>query len=283
MIGRIALAAGALALWTAQPVPSAAEVSARAAAWLADYEARLSALVAEEDYTQKIAMLTVGTAPLRPGETRRLVSDFMLVRLKDDEPWMPFRDVISVDGKPVRDRDARLERLFLRADAETLRHAAEISAESARYNLGRLRRTVNVPVLALEYLRPANAARCRFEGPHRDRLDGEEAWKIEFKERTDGRTVIRDGRNDRNVPAAGTFWIRASDAAVLRTVVKVGNAVTHSEIDVRYCETPAVPVPVPCRMSEQYWTRGEQISGTATYTNIRKFTVTTSESIKDRP
>ena len=218
---------------------------------------------------------------IAPGQTRRLVSDFMLVRLKEDEPWTPFRDVITVDGKPVRDRDARLERLFLQANAEAVRNAARISDEGARYNLGRLRRTVNVPVLALEFLRPRNAARCRFQEPRRERIDGEDAWKIEFKEQDNGTTLVRDGRNDQNVPAAGTFWIRASDGAVMRTIVRIGNAITNSEIDVRYCGAAPLPVLVPCRMAEKYYNRGEQITGVATYSNVRQFTVTTSESIKD--
>lgn len=280
MTSRTALAAWAIALWTA-PQPAADAVVVQASAYLARYDAALSALVAEEDYTQKLLLRSSGPAVIAPGQTRRLVSDFMLVRLKEDEAWTPFRDVISVDGKPVRDRDARLERLFLQANAEAVRNAARITDEGARYNLGRLRRTVNVPVLALEFLRPRNAARCRFQEPHRERIDGEDAWKVDFKEQDNGTTLVRDGRNDRNVPAAGTFWIRASDGAVMRTIVRIGNAITNSEIDVRYCSVAPLPVLVPCRMAEKYYDRGEQITGVATYSNVRQFTVTTSESIKD--
>lgn len=281
MTSKAALAAWALALWTAPQPPAADAIIAQASGYLARYDAALSALVAEEEYTQKLLVRSAGPTVISPGQTRRLVSDFMLVRFKDGEPWTPFRDVLSVDGKPVRDRDARLERLFLQPGAEAAKNAARISDEGARYNLGRLRRTVNVPVLALEFLRPVNAARCRFQQPHRERLDGEDAWRIDFKEQDKGTTLIRDGRNDKNVPAAGTFWVRASDGAVLRTIVKMGNAITNSEIDVRYCAAASLSVLVPCRMSEKYYNRGEQITGVASYSNVRQFTVTTSESIKD--
>jgi hypothetical protein len=281
MTTSLALVACAIALRAAQPSPSAEAVVAQASAYLAQYEAALGALVAEEDYTQKLSPRIAGRNIVEPGQTRHLVSDFMLVRLKSEEPWTPFRDVISVDGKPVRDRDARLERLFLQPGAEAVQSAAKISDETARYNLGRFHRTVNVPVLALEFLRPGNAARCKFQGPHRERLDDEEVWKIDFKEQNSGRTLIRDGRNDKNVPASGTFWIRVSDGAVLRTTIKMGNQMTNSDIGVRYCAAATLPVLVPCRMSEKYSTRGEQITGVATYANVRQFKVITSESIKD--
>ena len=265
-----------------QASPPAGDVIARASAYLAEYESSLGSLVAEEDYTQQLTFRT-SSPGVPPRQTRRLVSDFLLVRVKTDEPWVPYRDVMSVDGKPVRDRDARLERLFLRPDAEALKSAARIADESARYNLGRFRRTVNVPVLALEFLRPSNAARCRFQSPHRERIDGEETWKMDFKEQNAGESVIRDSRNGRNVPASGTFWIRASDGAVLRSTVKIGNANISSEMDVRYCAVPSVSVLVPCRMSEKYYSRSEEITGVATYAHVRQFKVTTSESIKDRP
>src|SRR4051794_15194683 len=109
MTSKAALAACVLALWTLPQVPASPDVVvSRASAYLARYEAALSALVAEEEYTQKLAVRSIGPAVVGAGQTRRLISDFMLVKLTSDEPWTPFRDVISVDGKPVRDRDARL-------------------------------------------------------------------------------------------------------------------------------------------------------------------------------
>lgn len=283
MTSRTALAACALALWAAPQSPPAADAAiARAGAYLVEYEAALGGLVAEEEYTQQLSYRTPSPQMVVPRQTRRLKSDFMLVKFSAEEAWIPFRDVVEVDGKPVRDRDARLERLFLTANAEARRNAGVITAEAARYNLGRFSRTINVPVLALEYLRPANAARCRFDAPRRERVDGEDAWKIDFKEQDSGPTVIRDSRNGGNVPASGTFWIRASDAAVLRTLVKLGNRLINSNIEVRYCASPSVPVLVPCRMSEKYYNRNEEITGVASYANIRQFKVTTTEAIKDQ-
>ena len=127
----------------------------------------------------------------------------MLVKFTQDEPWIPFRDVISVDGKPVGDRDARLEQLFLKPGAEARQNAKRVTDERARYNLGTMYRNVNVPVFGLEYLRAENAAHCRFGNPRRETVDGQAAWKIDYRE-LDGPTVITDARGGGNVAANGT-------------------------------------------------------------------------------
>lgn len=268
----ILLATGAL-----QAVPPSADtIVAKASAYVAQYEAALGGLVAEEDYTQQRSSRTMSASPR---QTRRLKSDFMLVKFTQDEPWIPFRDVISVDGNPVGDREARLEQLFLKPGAESRANASRVTNEGARYNLGSMYRNINVPVLGLEYLREANAARCRFTSPHRETVDDQAAWKIDYRE-LDGPTVIHDGRNGGNVPARGTVWIRESDGAVMRTILRTANRISDVEIDVKYCQAPSIAVLVPCRMSEHYNVRSEQVTGTATYTNIRQFRVTTTETIK---
>lgn len=268
----ILLATGAL-----QAVPPSADtIVAKASAYVAQYEAALGGLVAEEDYTQQRSSRTMSASPR---QTRRLKSDFMLVKFTQDEPWIPFRDVISVDGNPVGDREARLEQLFLKPGAESRANASRVTNEGARYNLGSMYRNINVPVLGLEYLREANAARCRFTSPHRETVDDQAAWKIDYRE-LDGPTVIHDGRNGGNVPARGTVWIRESDGAVMRTILRTANRISDVEIDVKSCQAPSIAVLVPCRMSEHYNVRSEQVTGTATYTNIRQFRVTTTETIK---
>jgi hypothetical protein len=251
-------------------------VVVKAASYVESYEARLGGLVAEENYSQHL-LRDGQRAPA--GQKRRLKSDFMLVKFGTDEPFTPYRDVIEVDGAPVADRTTRLEQLFLQPGTEARTSAARITNESARYNLGRFQRNINVPTLALEYLKPANIARCRFQTPRPEQIGYDDARKVDFKEAA-GPTVIRDSRNGADVPATGTFWIRDLDGAVLRTVIKIGGRLIQSEIDVRYCEAPKIEVLVPCRMLEHIKGRGETVEGTATYANIRQFTVTTSETIK---
>ena len=74
-----------------------------------------------------------------------LRSDFLLVKI-DNRRWLPFRDVFERDGRPVRDRQDRLTKLFLGgATNSALVQAEKIMNESARYNIGNGTRTINVP------------------------------------------------------------------------------------------------------------------------------------------
>ena len=257
----------ALHAWAQAAAPDSGAVVAMASAYVAGYESTLGGIVAQEEYRQDLPQLT-----------RRLKSDFMLVRFTDDGRWIPFRDVMEVDGKPVGDRQTRLEQLFLSADPRARDNAARISRESARYNLGRHYRNTNQPLIGLEYLRPGIVARSRFEKPRRETVDGVEAWKVDFDEGSRN-TVIHDG-DGRPLPATGTVWIRATDGAVLRTIVRVETRWVTTSIDVTYCAAPSIPVLLPCRMAETFRTTGERITSVATYTNIRQFKVSTTESIK---
>jgi hypothetical protein len=89
---------------------------------------------------------------------RVLRSDYALTRAFDKDAWVGYRDTFEVDGRPVRDREDRLQRL-LSSDAPA--SAARIASESARFNLGNsiVTRNVNVPTLVLEMLQPRNQDR----------------------------------------------------------------------------------------------------------------------------
>ena len=67
---------------------------------------------------------------------RILQSEFLFTRLPNGAPWTGFRDTVTVDGHPVRDRDAGLQQLVADGSDGALEQAARIVAENARYNLG---------------------------------------------------------------------------------------------------------------------------------------------------
>lgn len=247
--------------------PSIDAIVAKASAYVARYESELGGLVAQEDYQQDLPQLR-----------RRLKSDFLLVKFSADGPWIPFRDVIEVDGKPLGDRDKRLETLFLSADPNARDNAERITRESARYNIGRYYRTTNVPLIGLFYLQPDHVARSRFHDARTDTFDGSEVWKIQYSEQAVA-TVVHDGRGG-NLPAAGTIWIRQTDGAVLQTIVRLETPSLRSIITVRFCAADGIPMLVPCRMEEDLIVPREHLKSVATYSNVRQFKVATSESIK---
>src|SRR6476646_8249296 len=163
-----AIAAGAAHLRAADPVTL--EGLLNRAAWYLDYFVdRFENVVAEEQYAQNAASPLptyspftgrggVAQPPSAAESTRArhrdLRSDFLLVKSPDTEALVPFRDVIEVDGVPVRDREARLAKLFLsnRPGGSIMEQAERIGAEGARYNLGNMRSTLGNPVLGLGVL-----------------------------------------------------------------------------------------------------------------------------------
>ena len=50
--------------------------------------------------------------------------------------YVQFRDVFDADGLPVRIGSERLLKVFLTPSASTTKQAAQIMAQSARYNIG---------------------------------------------------------------------------------------------------------------------------------------------------
>ena len=117
----------------------------KAGDYVADYERTFVGVVAEETYRQQVRIPGGPTcADFRPKPTvqrRDLKSDVLLVRAPAGDRWIQFRDVFEVDGKPVRDRDERLTKLFLQPSADAARQVQDIAAASARYNIGGVNRT----------------------------------------------------------------------------------------------------------------------------------------------
>src|SRR4029078_11724559 len=172
------------------------------AAWYLDYFVdECENVVAEETYIQDSSTMLPSFSPMPGGRGgafppppspsdaararhRDLRSDFLLVKSPATEALVPFRDVLEVDGVPVRDREARLAKLFLsnRPGGSIMEQAERIGAEGARYNLGNMRRTLRNTVLGLGVLQRSYQQRFRFSLGKDDRAAGPSSAVIEFRE-----------------------------------------------------------------------------------------------------
>jgi len=272
-----------IAALTALPAgqPDLRVVMARAGAYVAKYQQDFSLLVADERYVQEIADATKGPAngaPRTPGgagaatETRVLVSEFALVRVEDADRtlWLAFRDVVEVDGRAVRDRQERLRRLFLAPPADALAQARAIAFESARYNIGDMVRTVNVPTLALEFLETAAQKRSRFRNTAEETVEGLLAWVVSFEERARP-TRIRTTRAQ-DVKTKGLAWIDPGTGRILKSELDPQlQRGLRARITTIYAPDERLQMWVPARMTERYETESRTITGEATYTNFRRF------------
>jgi len=254
-----------------------------------EYGKELSSIVSEETYTQEASgpspALRQGvtldgrisiTAPNTAAKTTRtLVSDFLQVRIPGFEGWLPFRDVFQVDGQPVRDRQDRLMKLFVESSPErALQSAQAVVLESARYNLGGVRREVNVPTLPLWFLEPQNTRRFNFRKVGEETLSGRRVVVVEYTEIVHP-TFIKTP-NGEDVVASGRVWAEPTTGRVHRTLLTASIAT----ITVNYASRPELPgLWLPVTMEEEYSRGATLIKGKATYAKFRQFQVSTSEQI----
>jgi len=274
----------ALAARPSGQAPELKDVLKSAAAYVERFHQQLSQIVSEETYVQTVVNTSWSTDSMLLLPARTLRSDLILVRSAAEQRFVELRDVFEVDGQPVRDRQARLERLLGANSRAAGSQIAAIIQESARYNVGDIQRNVNTPLLALMFLQDDNQRRFTFthltrdtpvftESRDRELNDAPvfrvstEMWTIEYQERTKA-TVIRTPSGG-NLPARGRFWIDPSTGAVLISEMIVDGAGVIATVTVSYQSEPLMGLLVPIEMRESYVGRGERITGHAVYGKFR--------------
>jgi hypothetical protein len=256
-------------------------VVARVSQYAWDYGRELSSIVSEETYKQEVRgdidqKQAANAPPDSSARARTLVSDYLLVKVPGMDGWLPFRDVFEVDGKQVRDREDRLVKLFLQAPspAVAVERANQVFRESARYNIGPVLRTLNVPTLPLWFLEPGNVRRFAFRKVDEAKFEGRTGWVLEFSESVRPTFVKTSAGSD--VPVLGRVWVDPINGQIFQTRISALSAT----ITVKYAQRPGVPgLWLPESMEEHYVAGRSEISATATYANYRRFQVQTSEQV----
>jgi hypothetical protein len=247
----------------AASTPSQKTVMARAGAFVAGYTDELPRLVATETLTQDL------TPP--PGQTfdqtrRRSVAEFAWVTLAGESEALGFRDVIEVNGNPIGSERARLVDLVHGPGGGTWPQARAIIEQSARHNLVPGARNFNLPTVAVFFLHPDRQA--RFSWKRRSASDAP-VWQLEFRERRVP-TFIRQG-DGRPIVSRGRVWIEVATGAILRTELELEfNDVAYA-LTTRFERVAAMDLVLPTRLDERYTTPDEVVTGTATYSNYRRF------------
>jgi len=276
----------------------------RARRYVVDYGAELSLVIGVERYRQWVRNSDTPQMASDTGDrpqTRETLAEFALIRVQDD--WLGYRDVFQVDGKPVANRQDRLQRLFVQSPGTAVEMGRKIADESARYNVGGLRRNFNIPTMALFFLHPTNASRFQFELAATDLLDGVRVARVRYRETLEP-TIIRTATG-KNLPVSGTFWIEPATGRVLKTALEVtsearvntvptaidrysapppltdGRIETFSRVTTSYRVEERLGLLVPTEMVEEYQgvtaIRGSgvdritRINCRATYSDFKRF------------
>lgn len=270
----LAMAAGSASV-LAGAAQSSPTLLDRVQAFAERYQREAPSLVGEEHYRQNLTP-TRGTP-----RHREMTSELVMVRLPGSAGWVSLRDVQVVDKRRLHDREERLLKLLQSPQADALAQASELARESARFNLGRLTRTINVPDVAIPYLLPQHAGRMQFDGPRSGTIDGAAAAMFRFRE-VRGPSIVRDPRGA-DLLAEGRVWADVESGAIVRTELTLRHQDSIGTNVVDFRVDPRLSIRVPVKMTERYVTRGESIDAVATYSNFRSFVVATTEKLTKPP
>jgi hypothetical protein len=238
--------------------------------YVLDYEPQVSRVVAREEYMQRLYVRNREDEP----QSRRLVSDFLFLRLPGRRgSWLGIREVLEIDGVPANGRRRLDEAAAGATHAEIEALAGKYALENARYNLGGFVRTVNVPFVVLSWMHPGFRDRFDFDHKGVERIDGIDAWRIEFEE-DERPTIIQTPEGD-DVVSRGTIWIDPVTGRILQTELRNRPKPLAATIRVRFAWDGPLGIMVPVSMHERYTEKRGTLEGEATYSDFRQFDVLT--------
>jgi hypothetical protein len=257
--------------------PPVRDVLARVADYVRQFEANFALAVSDERYEQIVFVDTSTIA------TRVMDSEMLFVWLPHEQLWLAARNPRVVDGKPVADSAGQLERAVGATEVERRARLARLRDESAKYNIGPIRRNFSDPTFPLQFAAARLQSRFRWQVMERDRTNGVDAWRLDYEEIARPALIRRERIS---LPASGSIWVDVATGAVVRTRLYVSDNGTsvRANMDVDYRFEPKLDVWVPARMSEIYSqtrerggtapVRENRVRCQATYTNYRRFDAT---------
>jgi len=237
-------------------------VRERVAAYVQRFVDDLTNVVAEERYLQEFR---------NAADRRRLRSDFLLVKYPgEDRRYLTFRDVLEVDGRPVREQQARITQLFLEPFASAVKRAGEIEAASFRQSLRRGR--LVDPLQAIAYLQGAYQSQFEFSVAAADRRAGADVIELSFTQLTPAGLSL--------IPLRGKALVVESSGRVLKTELTAGSGSNVRLTTTEFGFSAGLKIDVPVHVRDEMpVSMGDVFIGTADYSNFRRFQVRAEEQI----
>ena len=222
---------------------------------------QLSDVVTEEEYDQRFTISK---------RKRHLTSDFLLVSYPGrKELVMVFRDVREVDGKPVRDKQDRITKLFLEPFNNAIRRAQDIHRDGLRHSVdnGRLMD----PLQVITYLQSQYQGGFTFSLGDRTPSLGPDIREITL--------TPTPARGKLAKPARA--WVSAATGEVVKTEVRSGFGARAEFTTTTFGLDPVLKIRVPLEMKDELpRVSGDDFIGTATYSNFSRFDVRTEAEVQ---
>ena len=265
----IAFTLAPLTVASQQPDTSTDAVVRAASAYVADYQQRLTSVVADESLEQEV--LRRAPTAANDARQRRMVSEVFFMFTPGTNNWMAIRDVISVDGAEVPDRRNVRRELETLADHQA---AAALMAQNSRFNIGRITRNFSEPTLCLLVLDARHRNRFRFKRRGVRRDADVTLVTIAFTEK-ESPTLIRDAVRGK-VFSTGEIVVEAGSGRVRQTTFRVGSGDISVELTTNYVADGRLEMWVPASFHEVYQTLQsrtdyEHVVARAAYSNYRRF------------
>jgi hypothetical protein len=267
----VTLATGTVAQQTEIPPDT---VLLRASDYVSKYEADLGNLIGTEEYLQSSVWMDASVPPrVSKRMQRRTSSDFLIIQVGNE--WSALRKVNRVDGAKVKETAPAFDQAFDNSPEANAKLLDNFKRDSTEYNLGDVRREMNLPTFALHVLRKNEITRFTFDRAGTAKVDGIQTWKIRFRE-TAGPTLVV-GEKGQTLNSKGTLWIEPETGRVLQTEFEVENSYASprvkADIVVTYGTGKNVNILVPVSMSERYESAYNNVECRADYSNFRPFEV----------
>ncbi len=164
----------------------------------------------------------IGKPPRKPTpldyRTREIVSEYAFGLLRESPDVLhEFRQVVSVDGRPVGDPPRARRRLIAGLRSPDDRARQQLLEAFARYTLRSAATDLGLALLAFT---PRRLADFRFEPAGHERVGAEPALLLRFRQiaGVGGWTVFENRQLTRH-PLQGQLWVRENDALPLRILL----------------------------------------------------------------
>ena len=224
--------------------PAVGDLLDRASRYVVGYESSFSILALDEECVQWLERpVNPGTNLSRanPGggmvaprhDSRRIIkADYLLVQAGPGRGWVPFRDVLTLNGSEVHFAADRLMRLFRSGNPEAFELATQVHEQSRKQDIGNVIRTINIPMLGMMLLHPQVRERFTFKHDGDESLAGRYVERISYRE-TARPTLIKTTRG-RDLALTGRTWIEPTTGVVVKTEMIAADPIVRAQVTVTF-------------------------------------------------
>lgn len=231
------------------------ELQQRTATYVSEFVAAIANVVGQEDFT---------------GKDKKVTSDLLLVSYPGSSiDLLLFRDVVSVNGATLPNRQQHLLDLFQANFDSAVGRANQISSDSSQY----VPPVLN-PLYGIAFLQPRYQSHFKMDERSADPQWPRHTKVLTFTETTKP-TLLRAGlMREIDVPTRGTAWVEETTGRVLQTELQIRHPDGVTTIKTTFSMDARLQLMVPATMQAQ------KPEGRATYSNFRRFIIQVNEAIQ---